>query len=142
MQIIFSVIFIAFFICVASVLAKDIDCSQSPTKWTAYEAAKCGLEDSASQGYLGSRDNIEDQGEDGMITNLPATIGKIVGAGLSLLGVVFLLLIIYGGLIWMIARGNEQKVEQAKTTIEAAVIGLVIVLAAYAITYFIGQQLT
>jgi len=48
---------------------------------------------------------------------------------------------IYGGFIWMIARGNEGEVTKAKDLIQAAIIGLVVVLAAYAITQFIGQQL-
>ena len=42
----------------------------------------------------------------------------------------------------MIAQGNEQEVEKAKQVIVAAVIGLIIVLAAYAITRFIGNALT
>jgi hypothetical protein len=41
----------------------------------------------------------------------------------------------------MLARGNEQEVEKAKNLIQAAVIGLMIVLSAYAITAFIGQAI-
>lgn len=68
-------------------------------------------------------------------------IGTIVGAVLSFLGVIFFLLIFYGGLRWMLAQGNDQEVDKAKQIIVAATIGLIIVLAAYAITAFIGQQL-
>jgi cbb3-type cytochrome oxidase subunit 3 len=76
-------------------------------------------------------------------TNTPQSIvGTVVGAVLSLLGVVFFLLIFYGGLRWMLAQGNEAEVEKAKEILIAAVIGLIIVLAAYAITTFIGNQLT
>ena len=39
--------------------------------------------------------------------DLPSTIGKIVGILLSFVGVLFFLLMIYGGIIWMTARGNE-----------------------------------
>ena len=53
-----------------------------------------------------------------------------------------MLLIIYGGILWMTAMGKENQVEKAKNIIIQAVIGLVIVLAAYAITSFIGNQLT
>lgn len=42
----------------------------------------------------------------------------------------------------MIARGDEGEVEKAKEIIKTAVIGLVVTLAAYAITYFIGTRLT
>ena len=44
---------------------------------------------------------------------------------------------IYGGIVWMMAGGNEQDAEKAKNIIIAAIIGLMIVLAAYAISYFI-----
>jgi hypothetical protein len=78
-----------------------------------------------------------------LINNSPQEIaGKIIGVVLSLLGVIFLLLVIYGGLRWMLAQGNESEVEKAKEILIAAVVGLVIVLAAYAITTFIGNQLT
>jgi hypothetical protein len=69
-------------------------------------------------------------------------VGRIIGAVLSLLGVIFFLLVIYGGLRWMIAQGNEGEVEKAKEILIAATIGLIIVLSAYAITSFIGNQLT
>lgn len=74
-------------------------------------------------------------------SNISTVIGKIVGAGLAFIGVVFMILIIYGGILWMTARGNEQQVEKAKELIYAAVIGLVIVLSAYAITYYVGGVL-
>lgn len=64
-------------------------------------------------------------------------IGFIIQATLSFLGVIFFLLMIYGGFLWMTAQGNEQQVDKAKKLITAAIIGLVIVVAAYAISYFV-----
>lgn len=64
-------------------------------------------------------------------------IQKIINTVLSFLGVGFLVLMIYGGYVWMTARGNEQEVGKAKNIITNAIIGLVIVLSAYAISYFI-----
>ena len=76
-------------------------------------------------------------------TNTPeALAGRIVGVVLSFVGVIFFLLIFYSGLRWMMAQGDEGAIDKAKQTIIAATIGLVIVLAAYAITAFIGGQLT
>jgi len=78
-----------------------------------------------------------------IINDTPTQVaGTVIGAVFSLLGVIFFLLIFYGGIRWMLAQGNEQEVEKAKEIIIAACIGLVIVLAAYAITSFIGNQLT
>ncbi|MFA6306523.1 MAG: hypothetical protein WCV70_01360 [Patescibacteria group bacterium] len=69
---------------------------------------------------------------------LSETIGKIVGVALSFLGVAFFILIIYGGYMWMFSMGNEQTAGKAKDIIIAAVIGLVIVLMAYAITTYLS----
>ncbi|MBU0722587.1 hypothetical protein KKA93_04000 [Patescibacteria group bacterium] len=66
--------------------------------------------------------------------SLPGKIGKILSISTIFLAVVFLGLMIYAGFLWMLARGNEQEVEKAKNIIIYAVIGLVVVLAAYAIT--------
>ncbi len=66
-----------------------------------------------------------------------STIGIIIQATLSLLGVIFIILMIYGGGLWMTAKGNEQQVDKAKDLITAAIIGLIIVVAAYAISYFV-----
>jgi hypothetical protein len=74
-------------------------------------------------------------------TTLAATIGTVVKAALSMIGILFMLLIIYAGFLWMTARGEEAKVEKAQDIIRAAVIGLIIVLAAYSITNFIVPAL-
>lgn len=63
----------------------------------------------------------------------------VINAFLGILGLVFLILTIYGGFIWMKARGNEEEVTKAKHTIEAAVIGILIVLASYGISTYIFQ---
>jgi hypothetical protein len=68
--------------------------------------------------------------------------GMTINTALSLLGVVFLVLTVYGGITWMTAEGDETKVEKAKKTITQAVIGLVIVLAAYAISLFVINALS
>jgi len=71
----------------------------------------------------------------GLSTNFPMLIGRFIFYLLSFVGVIFLVLMIYGGYIWMMARGNEQDVEKAKTLIKNSLIGLIIILCAYAITY-------
>ncbi|HCU48075.1 TPA: hypothetical protein DIC39_03425 [Patescibacteria group bacterium] len=68
----------------------------------------------------------------------PITVtAKIINIVLGFLGVVFIVLIIYAGFQWMTASGNEEKISQAKKMIGNAVIGLLIILASYAITFFI-----
>jgi len=63
--------------------------------------------------------------------------GQVITAITSLLGIIFILLTIYGGFLYMNARGNEEQTKKAKAIITQALIGLVIILAAYAISYFI-----
>jgi hypothetical protein len=75
-------------------------------------------------------------------TTITEIVGNAIKAVLSLLGVIFLVLTIYGGFIWMNARGRETEVEKAQGIIRATVIGLAIVVAAYAISYFVVEVLT
>lgn len=71
----------------------------------------------------------------------PETIvASVVKLFLSFLGVIFLILTIYGGFNWMLARGNEQKVDKAKNIITNSVIGLIVILAAYMIAAYISNS--
>lgn len=71
--------------------------------------------------------------------NLWGLVGGITAWLFSFLGIIFLALMISGGFMWMTARGNEAQVNKAKELITMAVIGLIIISAAYAITAFIGD---
>jgi hypothetical protein len=66
-----------------------------------------------------------------------AVIGIVLRVLFSLLGIFFLGLMIYGGFLWMTDRGSSQQVEKAKKLMTAAIIGMVIVLSSYAISYFV-----
>ncbi len=68
-------------------------------------------------------------------------VGGIVGLILSFVGIIFLILTIYAGLMWMTAQGNSAQVDKAKELLINALIGLIIVTAAYSITSFVGNQL-
>lgn len=68
-------------------------------------------------------------------------VGRIISVALGLLGIIAVCLILYAGFMWMTAGGNEEKVATAKKTIMSAVIGLVIIMSAYAITRFVIGEL-
>jgi len=72
---------------------------------------------------------------------LSQIIGLVIQAFLGLLGVIFLIYMIYAGYSWMTAQGDEEKVTKAKDTIQRAVIGRIVTIGAYAITYFVIQKL-
>lgn len=58
---------------------------------------------------------------------------------LTFVGVLFLILTIVASFKWMTARGNDTEVEKAKKMFIQSVIGILIVLAAYALSYFIVE---
>ena len=60
--------------------------------------------------------------------------GMIIRSALGLLGIIFLALIVYAGFLWMTAGGNDEKIGDAKKFIFNGIIGLVIIMSAYAIT--------
>ena len=63
--------------------------------------------------------------------------GRILGGILALVGILFFALMIYGGIRWMLSRGNTQEVEGAKETVVSAIIGLIVVSLGYVLTQFI-----
>ncbi len=69
--------------------------------------------------------------------SLPAIVGEIIAVALTLLGIIFLALMVYAGVLWMIAAGNEDKVTRSKDTMRRAAIGLIIVVGSYAISQFV-----
>jgi hypothetical protein len=73
------------------------------------------------------------------------SISRIAGTGvnvfLSLLGIIFVVLMLYGGFLWMTGRGNEERLTKSKELIQAAIIGLIIIMAAYAISYFVFSRI-
>lgn len=72
-------------------------------------------------------------------------VGILVARGvqtiLSFLAIIFLVLTLIAGFKWMTAQGNEEQIKKATASIKAAIIGLIIVIAAYTITWFIFRIL-
>lgn len=69
-------------------------------------------------------------------TTLAETVGTVIKAVLSLVGVVFTFLMAYAGNMWLTARGDEGEIEKAQKLITGAIMGLVITLAAYTLSNF------
>jgi len=68
--------------------------------------------------------------------DLTTTIASFIKVGLGFLGIAAVVVIMIGGFKWVTAGGEEEKVKKAKKYIFQGLIGLVIVLAAYAIATF------
>lgn len=65
----------------------------------------------------------------------------IINQLITFVGVIFLLLLIYAGYLWMMARGNEEEVNKAKKITRETVIGLILILLARLLTEFILSQI-
>jgi hypothetical protein len=72
----------------------------------------------------------------GVPTNisLPEFLGNIAGAALAIAGSLFLFLMVYGGILILTSAGKEAQVKKGKDVITWAIIGAIILGAAYAIT--------
>lgn len=70
-------------------------------------------------------------------TSFSEILGSVVKYALSFVGVIFLILMVYAGFLWMTARGDEGQVEKAETIIRSSIIGIVIATAAYSIAAFV-----
>lgn len=97
-----------------------------------------------AQGNLDQADeNLENvrQGIGGNVEgDINIVIGNIIKTVLSLIGLIFLILTVYAGFLWMTARGNDEQVSKAKEIFKSSIMGLFIVVSAYAITYFVTSR--
>jgi len=91
-------------------------------------ALEVGLEEVEETLELGERD-------------LVPTIASIINVAMGLLGIVAVVIILYGGFTWMTAGGNEDNVSKAQKIIVAGIIGLALILASWAIAKFVVQSL-
>lgn len=122
--------FILFF-CIVSLFANDVLALNLKNAFN--NAANLPLGDVVDQTAYG---NAGDAAPD-----LLSVVSSIINTFLSVLGVVFMALMIYGGYLWMTAMGDQSKTSKAKDLITGAVIGIIIVAAAYAISYFVTQAI-
>jgi len=74
-------------------------------------------------------------------TDLRIAIINIIRFILGFLGLAAVIIILYGGYLWLTADGNPNKIEKAKKTLISAVIGLIIILSAFIIASFIINAL-
>ncbi len=94
----------------------------------------------AQNSLTGQLKEVADETELGN-EDLTTTIGQLINVFLGLLGIIFLILVIYAGFLWMTSAGDEKKVGTAKNILISAVVGLVVLLSAYAISNFVLEQL-
>ncbi len=73
--------------------------------------------------------------------DLVDVIFAILNAVLSFLGIIFLVLVIYGGFVWMFSGGDETKITKARNIIANSVLGVIVILASVGITQLVFDTL-
>ena len=111
-----AIFFVFFFTAIAPVLALNID-SDPVINSVNYVADLWGTQD------------------------LRVSIARTIRIILGFLGIIAVVIVIWSGLRWMTAGGNEDKITKAKGILIAGLIGLFIILSAYAIATFVSYTL-
>ncbi len=96
------------------------DCSAAECARLNSRVASCGLDPNSTEQK-----------------SLTVIVGDLLRGLFGLLGAVFLVLIVYGGFLWMTAAGNDENISKAKKIITQAAVGLLVIVIAYALTDFI-----
>jgi len=81
-------------------------------------------------------------GTDATTNTLPELIGNIIAVLLSVLGIIFVVLVVYAGFLYLTANGDTDKTKKAKTLLSQSIIGMIIIVASYAISAFVIDALT
>lgn len=74
-------------------------------------------------------------------TSMPQIIGNIIKTVLGLFGVVATVIIVTGGVKWMLSQGDTSKIDAAKKIMVAGAIGMVLIVSGYAVTAFLISSL-
>jgi len=65
--------------------------------------------------------------------SIPGIIGRVISAALGLSGSAALLMFVYGGFLWLTSGGDKTRIDKGKKTLTWAIIGIVVIFAAYII---------
>ncbi len=95
-----------------------------------------------SQIGVGTDDMAEAFGEpdSSRPTDLRIIIARYIKIFLGFLGIIFLGLILYGGFLWMTDMGNSDNVKKAKSILSTGIIGLIVIMASFAIANFVTES--
>jgi len=77
----------------------------------------------------------------GQANDIPVLVGSIIKYVSGILGVLALVMFIYGGLMWMTSGGASDKIKKGRDTLVWAVLGLALIFFSYALLDFILKAL-
>jgi len=94
----------------------------------AFTAADTGVYETGSAVYGSEQQNV----------SLGTYLGEhVLVPFFGILGVIFFVLTLYSGILWMISGGNAENLKKAKSILIHAVIGLIVIMLSYGLTQFI-----
>jgi len=128
-----SAIFLSMFLILVPVVA-DFTAANQAKAATWWDSAYDGGLNNVGQAY-GQTGRPADN------YDIRVMIARVIRIVLELLGIIALVIIIYAGFKWMTAGGDEEKVTEAKKQLVNGIIGLVIILVAFAIATFVLNRL-
>jgi Na+-driven multidrug efflux pump len=76
-------------------------------------------------------------GSSGDPKDVQEVVANLVVVFLGFMAIIFMVMLILAGFNWMTAQGNQEKVDKARSQIKNAIIGIIVILAAYAIVSFV-----
>lgn len=84
--------------------------------------------------------NVNDTGlaED---LSLPEFVGRIISWVVGVLGVLLVALFVYGGVVYATSTGNEDRIDMGKKIMISAIVGVIIIAVAFAISRYVIQAL-
>lgn len=85
------------------------------------------------EGKIKKATNLPDESPENITVN-------VIQWALGVLGLIAVIMILFGGVMWMTSAGNEEKVRKAKEILRAAIIGLVVILLSWALVAFVIKQ--
>lgn len=75
-------------------------------------------------------------------SEIPGAIGKIIGGIFGVIGALALAMFIYGGLMWMLSGGNQERVKKGRDILIWATVGIVVIFSSYVILSFVLQAIS
>lgn len=104
------------------------------------QAQAAGWWDTAKRGGLDQIGSTA-YGETNNPADIRIIISRIIYVFLGLLGIIVLVILFLAGFKYLTAQGDEEKVREAIAQIRFSIIGLLIILSAFSIAYFITLKL-
>jgi len=92
----------------------------------------------ADNSLINSQEGFDELGGifSGQPEDIRITVAKMINIALGFLGVIFIGLTVFAGFQYMTSGGNQEKTSHAVGLLKNAVIGLLIILAAWSITRY------